>query len=288
MRLWFPVFRLQAHRYIIKPQNLTRAKNLIDDAWRAKPNLRVFSAAAENVDEFARTHQRYPNLLERWDIKKTKTSFDPLALAARGVLASRDRTKQGFINFVETTEEELIIVVGHNDRGKFYFADGSSLPLKEMASLMTQKGKRHCFLSCVARSYVTGPAAETTITPLEAAAVVSDVTRLLEQQRERLSQQQMARLLKQRMPRLFQHRMEAYATLLKQPGQNFGQIQVQQVEKDSLLYIETQGDQGVRLQRLIDNAIRKARRQKKIKYIVAGGSPSAAASGGLVIVKMTD
>lgn len=252
---------------IVKPRNLTKAKNLMDEAWRAKPNIRVFSAVPENADEFARIRGRRPSPLDRWDVSQAKKQFDSLELAARGVVVSQDRTKQGFINFVEAAEEELIIVIGHNDRGKFYFVDGSSLPLKEMASLITQKGKKYCFLSCVARKHVAGPAAETTITPFEAVAVVRDVNQLLEQRSQRLIQQW----------------LKAHPPILNQSGLDFRQIQVQQVEQDSLLYIEAQDIQEVALQRLINKSIKKARRQQKIKYIVVGGSP-----GSMLIIKLID
>lgn len=252
---------------IVKPQNLTRARNLIDEAWRAKPNVRVFSAVPENADEFARIRGRRPNLLDRWDVSEAKKQFDSLELAARGVVVSQDRTKQGFINFVASTEEELIIVIGHNDRGKFYFVDGKSLPLKEMASLITQKGKKYCFLSCVARKHVAGPAAETSITPLEAVAVVRDVNQLLEQ----------------RSQRLFQQLLKAHPLLPDQSGLGLRQIQVQQVGQDSLLYIEAQNIQEAALQRQINKSIKEARRQQKIKYIVVGGSP-----GSMLVIKMID
>lgn len=246
-------------KQVLNQVKRVKPDDVLNQVKRVKPNFRVFSAVPENADEFARIRGRRPNPLDRWDVSEAKKQFDSLDLAARGVVVSQDRTKQGFINFVESTEEELIIVIGHNDRGKFYFADGNSLPLKEMASLITRRGKRYCFLSCVARKYVSGPAAEIPITPVEAAAIMSDVNRLLEQRQ----QQAVERILGQRL-------------------QNFGKAK--QVEQESLLYVEAQDDLELVLQRQINTSIEKAKRQQKIKYIVAGGGPG----GGMVVVKIVD
>lgn len=255
---------------IVKPQNITKAKNIIDDVVRAKPSVGVFSSAAENADEFFLSRGRKPKWWERPDINTTKRMLNPLELAARGVVASGDRSKQGFMDFVESTEEQLIIVIGHNDTGLFYFADGSSLPLKEMASLITRKGKRYCFLSCVARKYVSGPAVEIPITPVEAADIMSDVNRLLEQRQQ-----------------------QAVERILGRGWQNFGKVKlveqdsllkVKQMEQESLLYVEAQDDLETVLQRQINTSIKKAKRQQKIKYIVAGGGPG----GGMVVVKLVD
>jgi hypothetical protein len=271
-----------------KPKNvLNQAKrvkpgDVLNQIKRVKPLFRVFSAVPENADEFIRIRGRRPNWFELRDINKAIKSFDAIELATGGVVASRDKTKQGFINFVEKAEEELIIVIGHNERGNFYFGDGSNLPLKEMASLITQKGKRHCFLSCVARKYVEGPAAETSITPLEAVAIVREVNQLVEQAEQRALQQRIQRALQRQMKaNALLMNQKAYGTLPSQPWLDAGKVQP--VEQDALLYKEAYGVQGLALQHLINKSITKARRQQKIKYIAVAISP-----GSMVVIKMID
>lgn len=78
------------------------------------------------------------------DIKRWNTS---LGMLSEPVPATY-RKGQGFASYVRNTDSDVVIVIGHNTDGKFYFPDGEALPLTEMANLCASNRKFGVFLSC--------------------------------------------------------------------------------------------------------------------------------------------
>lgn len=218
-----------------------------------KAGLSVFSSLGDNEDDFIRIYKRAPTPGERKYIGNATKEFKELKLAH-----SLDGSKEGFLRYIRMTKENLILVTGHNEAGIFHFTDGKTLPLDEMARLIKQEGKEHCFISCMARKYVDGPAAESIISQTETVNVIMDIDKLL------------------------QRRIGKLEKLLQQPEQSLKTLDGQGDETVEVVLVPDSEELAIQAQ--INKSIQIARRKPKVKYVVTTGT----IGGGLVILKMID
>ena len=73
-----------------------------------------------------------------------------------------------------------IAIVGHNEKGVFYFPSGESLPIQEMTNALVRLGKSAVFLSCNASRYTNYPATSLKINYGDAFRIASSIEAELE------------------------------------------------------------------------------------------------------------
>jgi hypothetical protein len=59
-----------------------------------------------------------------------------------------------YIHFLKRTPSRFVLIVGHNDAGRFIFPTGESLDLVAMAQMAKKGGKFPIFISCMAKEYL--------------------------------------------------------------------------------------------------------------------------------------
>lgn len=89
--------------------------------------------------------------------------------------------REEFIAFLDKTQANNVFVIGHNQGGNFYFINGESMPLREMALSLESRGKRGIFLSCKANLCLPKghPASTTNLTHREALDTQNAVLKIL-------------------------------------------------------------------------------------------------------------
>jgi hypothetical protein len=86
-----------------------------------------------------------------------------------------------FVAYLDESLSKNIVVIGHNEGGNFYFANGESMPLREMARLIDARNKRGIYLSCEANKYLPKgyPASTTIHTHDHALRILNDLSKEL-------------------------------------------------------------------------------------------------------------
>jgi len=85
--------------------------------------------------------------MQRWTNSAKKAGF---------VFDQTSKSVEGFNGFVDHSNSQITVVIGHNLNGHFFFSDGSSAKLTDMAERFRQKGSMAVFLSCESSRYVDG------------------------------------------------------------------------------------------------------------------------------------
>jgi len=136
----------------------------------------VVGVFPNDANEFQNIYRREPTYTEAIDMAKTQRQ---LARVNQPSLKFHPeaRTKSGFESLIRQAEEQTIIVAGHNEKGEFRFADGSSLNLTKIDTLLKEHNKQAIVLSCAANDYVLpgSPAATGTLTNRDAIRMIDSI-----------------------------------------------------------------------------------------------------------------
>lgn len=143
--------------------------------------------------EFHNIFGVYPTPREVAQMKLTVQMFESAGPQPTAIGSSK-----GFQAVLQSDDHTVIVIVGHNVKGRLMLADGESLDLNEMSEHCAAAAKICVFLSCSSDRYVRRNAvgAARTITFREAHKLTSKVDSLLHfAEREQVNYQTVARAL---------------------------------------------------------------------------------------------
>jgi hypothetical protein len=145
----------------------------------------AYGVVPEDNCVFKAVFGRTPTARDTTAVEKARTSLKALAPE----FTANRMTAEGFREFVRDADEQFLIIIGHNDAGKFRFADGEAMPLADMAGLCVDRGKRCIFLSCEAMKALPESAvgAAKPLTYEKAFFVATRLKRFGEQRRDKQS-----------------------------------------------------------------------------------------------------
>ena len=150
----------------------------------------AFIVTAEDEAGYASLYGRPPTYAE---LSSLKSGVSPIA-STTGESQEVSRTGGGikdFVAYLDESPSKNIIVIGHNQGGSFYFANGESMPLAKMARLIDARNKRGIFLSCEAKKYLPKghPASTTKLTRDDALDILDDLSEKLRDEAARIGHQ---------------------------------------------------------------------------------------------------
>lgn len=143
-----------------------------------RPTVAVLSFVPETGVEYSRVYGRQPSAAVSKELDKN------LAFTAAKLPLARHYARVGRNNFESTLasiKENVVIIVGHNDRGTFRFLDGTSESVTELAESVGKYGKLPVFVSCRAAEFVsgTGVGTKTVLTSVAGLMIADQLSRSL-------------------------------------------------------------------------------------------------------------
>lgn len=170
------------------PQTPLRGLQHFDDVGTFLPDevADLYVVSPKDEASFVNIHRRFWTDVEL----QAAVSGEKTVATAEGA-ARVPRTEGGierFAAYLDGSPSKNIIVVGHNQGGNFYFANGESLPLSKMATMINERGKRGIFLSCRAKRYLPEghPASTKNLKDNEALRMADDLMARLRAERPRI------------------------------------------------------------------------------------------------------
>lgn len=150
----------------------------------------AFVVTAEDEASFAGIYKRRPTFAE---LNSMRSRVSPTA-STTAKSHEATRTSEGikdFVAYLNESPSKIMIVIGHNQSGRFYFANGESMPLAEMAHMINKRNKRGVFLSCEANKYLPKgyPASTTRLTHEDALDILHDLSETLRAEKARIDNQ---------------------------------------------------------------------------------------------------
>lgn len=112
----------------------------------------VILVLPRNEIEFKAIHRENPTYAKYIEMNKTQYRFEQMNQPNLRFYPT-PTSSLGFKEDIKHAEEQTILVVGHNLNGNLQFADGTSLHLAEIGSLLNERNKEAIMLSCDANQY---------------------------------------------------------------------------------------------------------------------------------------
>lgn len=120
-----------------------------------EPTARLFLHVPTKAMEFEATMGRKPTASDQAELRRAARQVDNLA----GFIVDRSAPEGELRSNFEKYGENIFIFVGHNDKGRFRFLNGTSRPMREVVGGCMAAQKACVFLACHSSTYTQdGPA----------------------------------------------------------------------------------------------------------------------------------
>jgi hypothetical protein len=126
---------------------------------RPYKSVDVFAVLPDSAKEFKKIYKREPTFPQLRNLERANDKYRDLVEKTGIRVHQKGFTKASFIKYLEESDAENHVVIGHNENGQFYFPNGDSLALAKIVDLSKEHNTRCIYLSCEAGKHITTPLA---------------------------------------------------------------------------------------------------------------------------------
>jgi hypothetical protein len=127
-------------------------KARIQGVQSSGPKIASYAVVPVDEAEFAKVFGYSPSQPERDQMVHARKKLE----AGSEVVFSRPVQAQTQLGAILDGDAQMMVLLGHNERGRFYLADGTSVSIEKLARRCNAKGKLCVFLSCESGDYLHG------------------------------------------------------------------------------------------------------------------------------------
>lgn len=114
-------------------------------------SVKLISSIPDTSDKFNNVFSKNPSSA---DMDDAKSALEKLSETHIKAVHLSSKNSEDLLNGISNTDENIVVILGHNDNGFIKFGDGSELNISDI-SLECKNNEKHCvFISCKSKSFL--------------------------------------------------------------------------------------------------------------------------------------